>query len=575
MRATLRGLLDPAVNPQGTLHGATILVVGGGAGADLPHWRALRGARLVVWEPQPNFADALRRNLNTHEGESVVIAAVAPVAGEITLRVLNNPRESGIQPPTRLLDYQPRLSWVCDLTVPAQTLTQAVEPLQLAHDMPHLLVLDAPGQAGAILQSGTAALQNFTWLALRVGSQALYEEDVHGDEVCDLLQHAGFDLVADDLDVLPPHREMLWRRNSLKLEVLQWQRQHDAAVAELAEVRAELLLKNTEVVQLSTQATALLQENQQCQSELQITTSAHQVSEDARQAAVDLAAAREGKLNSAQAALAVHQAELTQQAAELARWRALTEQQQHQIDAMVQAQAAAEHSAAERLAQIDALGEDKAQLTAARDEQIALAAEQHVQIEQLTTAKAAAEHSAAERAQHIEALLQAQAAAEQTVAERQVQIDSLSRDKAQLTRARDEQTKLATDRQAQVESLTKARAAAEQIAAERAKQIDVLQQAKAAADRNVEAQATQAELLATEKAQLLTNREALAKDKADLERQLQAQTKATLELTQLLKVTETDNGDLMKRQHLLSEELLRAEVQIELIKDLLLREPGL
>jgi molybdate transport system ATP-binding protein len=177
--------------------------------------------------------------------------------------------------------------------------------------------------------------------------------------------------------------------------------------------------------------------------------------------------------------------------------------------------------------------------------------------------------------EHIEALLQAQAAAEQTVAERQVQIDSLSRDKAQLTRARDEQTKLATDRQAQVESLTKARAAAEQIAAERAKQIDVLQQAKAAADRNVEAQATQAELLATEKAQLLTNREALAKDKADLERQLQAQTKATLELTQLLKVTETDNGDLMKRQHLLSEELLRAEVQIELIKDLLLREPGL
>ena len=156
-----------------------------------------------------------------------------------------------------------------------------------------------------------------------------------------------------------------------------------------------------------------------------------------------------------------------------------------------------------------------------------------------------------------------------------MQIDSLSRDKAQLTRARDEQTKLATDRQAQVESLTKARAAAEQIAAERAKQIDVLQQAKAAADRNVEAQATQAELLATEKAQLLTNREALAKDKADLERQLQAQTKATLELTQLLKVTETDNGDLMKRQHLLSEELLRAEVQIELIKDLLLREPGL
>ncbi len=38
---------------------------------------------------------------------------------------------------------------------------------------------------------------------------------------------------------------------------------------------------------------------------------------------------------------------------------------------------------------------------------------------------------------------------------------------------------------------------------------------------------------------------------------------------------ETDNQQNAIRQQLLQEELIKAEAQIELIKDLLLREPGL
>ncbi len=457
MRATLRGLLDPAVNPQGTLHGATILVVGGGAGADLPHWRALRGARLVVWEPQPNFADALRRNLNTHEGESVVIAAVAPVAGEITLRVLNNPRESGLQPPTRLLEYQPRLSYVCDLTVPAQTLTQAVEPLQLAHDMPHLLVLDAPGQAGAILQSDTLALQSFTWLALRVGSQSLYEEDIPGDEVCDLLQRAGFELVADDLDVLPPHREMLWRRSLLKVQVLQLQRQHGAAVADLAEARAELLLEKAQVVQVS--------------------------------------------------------------------------------DAMAQAKAEADKTANERQAHIDALARDKAQLSQARDAQTKLAAERQAQLESLTRDKAAAEKAAAERVAQIEQLNQAKAAVDKTAADRAAQVQQLTQARDEQAKLAGEQTELAAERQAQLESL------------------------KASSD------ALQSQL-ASARAETAAARTDATAAQANVTRVEQGSRSRIAEL-------EDEIAQLRLRQRLLEEEMIKAEGQIELIKDVLLREPSL
>jgi biotin carboxyl carrier protein len=61
------------------------LVLGGGAGTDLPHWRALQPQRLVVWEPQPELVDALQRKLHARAGETVVCAAVAPAdTGRLT-----------------------------------------------------------------------------------------------------------------------------------------------------------------------------------------------------------------------------------------------------------------------------------------------------------------------------------------------------------------------------------------------------------------------------------------------------------------------------------------------------------
>jgi hypothetical protein len=538
MKALLHSLLDlavnPAVNPQGPLPGATVLVVGGGAGADLAHWRALQPQRLVVCEPQPALADELQRKLRADAGETLVRRAIAPADGPLTLQLLNNPRESGVQPPTGLLAHQPRLQVQTTLAVPAQTLWQMVEALQLSADAPHLLVLDAPGQASAILQPSLAALQRFEWMVLRTGTEPLYAQDAPCTDLLAMLQAAAYDWVADDPDTLPPHRELLLRRNPQRLQALQTQaalaqarealQQQQTDTAELAAVNAGLEATLADWAQTIERLEARNQNQAQqlaeCRAEAaELTQAQHANHELARQQQAQWAHERLAQLES----FAARDAEA----------EAATGEHEIQINAARHAQAAAEERAAECQAQLEALTQEAAALSQAHDERAKLAGGQAAQIASLQEAKAAAEQCAAQR---------------------QEQIDAMAHELAELAKARDEQAHWAGERAQQIEAITQAKAAAEIAATERKAQIDALMQ---------------------EKAQLLASHETLNKTKAELSQQLQTMARASDEQALLIKVAEAENRDLAARQKLMNDELLKAEAQIELIKDLLLREPGL
>ena len=495
MRAPLQSLLDPAVNPQGLLLGATVLVVGGGAGADLPHWRSLKPQRLAIWEPQAALADELQRKLRAEAGETLVRAAVAPTEGRTTLQVLNNPRESGASLPTGLLVHQPRLQLQASQEVPAQSLGQIVDQLDLRLDAPHLLVLDAPGQAGAILQASLDVLPRFAWLVLRTGTEPLYQGDLPGADLIALLHDAGFDLMVEDADTLPPHRELLLQRNPSRVQLLQLGQRLEAALAELAQGRV-------------------------------------------------------------------------------------------QIEALTAAMAEAEKTAGKRKVQVE-------ELFAAKVEAEKIAGKRATQIEALSEAKAELEKAAAKRAAQTEAMVQAQAQADQIAGEREAKslqkIEALTSENAEQRKGREEQTKLAAERQSQIEALAQEKAdlAAARDLEAKAKNAALSQRdAEATAKNQAQAQreaeakakaemATQRDALSAERTQLVSARDLLAKDRASLSQQLKTMAKASEDLSEKLKVAEAGNQELAHRQQLMNDELVKAEAQIELIKDLLLREPGL
>jgi hypothetical protein len=186
------------------------------------------------------------------------------------------------------------------------------------------------------------------------------------------------------------------------------------------------------------------------------------------------------------------------------------------------------------------------QLIQAREFQARLAEERLQQIELLTSARAETEQQAHEFQNRIAALIQAKDEQAQLAADRLQQIEELTIAKteagqqadelqhqiAALTQAKDEQAKLAADRLQQVEQLTVAKTEAEKQAGERQNQIAALTQAK------------------------------------------DEQFRRESELQQRINQLEYQLADTETRQKLLNDEMIKAEAQIDLIKDILLVRMG-
>ena len=149
--------------------------------------------------------------------------------------------------------------------------------------------------------------------------------------------------------------------------------------------------------------------------------------------------------------------------------------------------------------------------------------------------------------------------------------EKLKADRADLVRARDE---LSIQRDA--EALAKAEAI--QKRQEQATLANELQAHLAALQ-------AQRDSLAQENAKLIADHADMARARDELSIQRDAAARAKTALTTLQQETtsklqrlqqlEEENQNYASRQHLLQEELIKAEAQIDLIKDLLLREPGL
>ena len=90
----MKNLLQQQCLQSQTPGKATLLVIGGGTGAELPLWRAMQPKELVIYEPQKAAADELQRKLRPEAGETLIRSAIATNAGSATLQLLNNARES-------------------------------------------------------------------------------------------------------------------------------------------------------------------------------------------------------------------------------------------------------------------------------------------------------------------------------------------------------------------------------------------------------------------------------------------------------------------------------------------------
>ena len=285
----------------------------------------------------------------------------------------------------------------------------------------------------------------------------------------------------------------------------------------------------------------------------------------------EVAELRSQRVHAAQASqqqIAAMQQQLQQRDATLVEQTRLTNERQTQIDMLGKENA-------ELTAALDALGKDKISLGVARDEQTKLASERQAQINALGKEKADLAAARDALAKEKSELTKARDEQAKLASERQAKIDALSKEKAdfaaardalakeksELTKARDEQAKLASERQAKIEALSKEKA-------------DLAAAGDALSKEKIEITKTrdeQTKLASERKGQL----DKITAERDQAQKSVAEQKKTFDNGQQQIKTLENQASESLQRQQLLQEELIKAEAQIELIKDLLLREPGL
>ena len=202
------------------------------------------------------------------------------------------------------------------------------------------------------------------------------------------------------------------------------------------------------------------------------------------------------------------------------------------------------------------------------DEKVKLLAERQSRIEQMTQARDGQARLANERQAQIQQFTLERDETAKLLVERQSQIE-------QLTQGKDDQTRLANECQAMIQQITQDRDETAKLLSERQGQIEQLTQGKD--DQTRLANERQSKIM-----QLAQERD--EKTKKILEQQilLDQANKSIFELTSSIEKNaararelEQTNSELQARHNLMDQEIIRAEAQIDLIKDVLLRDSGI
>ena len=536
----------------------TLVHIGVGQGLGiLPQWRPLAPAHVVLIDAEDQPSTGVTRLLEAQPDWRWLSATLADRNDTCDYHHASHANESGLIPPAQLKPYWPNIRAIEQHPVQTDTLDSIVEAQGIGPI--HWLVIDClPAQR--ILRGAEQALQQceVVWVRALLNPVQDALTEAAADSIQALLAQHAFHPVAQIEGTHPQVAEILYVRHwqqALQPILQHWQTAH----AELAEQHR----------QASEAQQALTAQRDSLQSQLTQLTDAHSASQQSHANAQAHSAALEKE----KADLTIARDQHAQQVAE----------RQTQIEQLTQARDTEAHAKAEAIAQRDAEAQAKAEaqarIAALEKEKADLAAAKDGQIAALTKEKT-----------------------DLTAAR-----DGLAKEKADLTTARDQHAQQAAERQAQIEQLTQARDAEAKAKADAIAQREAEAQAKTEAQARIAAlEKEKADLAATkdgqiaaltqEKADLVAAREGLAKEKADLttardqhaqqaaERQAQieqltqardAEAKAKEDALAEVERRDRDMAEAQYQRQLMSEEMLKAEAQLDLIKDVLLREPGL
>ncbi|GAA3528234.1 FkbM family methyltransferase [Zobellella aerophila] len=219
----------------------TLVHIGAGKGNDNKHYQ--HAQRLVLIEPSPQDATALRQIIQTNDNVSLYQLAIADNNGSACFNLYNWHQASSLYPASGLTQLMPGLKIQQVIDVQTRTLATLLNDVQLTEEGNNLLIIDAPGAERLITEQLARLDQHnpFAHIILYCPSDPHYSSDSNSTEVLSRLYQQGYELIAKD-NSDPDRPAYTLYRNTLKLEL----HATEAALSEAQKDRIELQQKLTE-----------------------------------------------------------------------------------------------------------------------------------------------------------------------------------------------------------------------------------------------------------------------------------------------------------------------------------------
>jgi hypothetical protein len=546
--------------------------VGAGTGQDAACYANWNIPSTVFIEADENCHEKLAATISGHPDWSVHTALLSDKEQEKDFYLASNPNENGVLQPESLANLWRNLKTKEQCLLNASTLDSLLTKLHAESETINWLVIDCLPALPVLHGAGRRLDACDVIIARVVLDQAqLHAAGTSKAEIDVFLSEHGYRCIAVEEERLPAVGKALYVRDWKTSFTDSQQRWQQVAAIE-AKSNDQLQKKMAEQTKLATERQQQVEQLTKASEEQAKLTAERQLQLEQLTKAKDeqtkLATERQQQV-----------AQLTQTCEEQTK---LAAERQLQLAQLTKAKDEQTKLATERQQQV-------AQLTQTCEEQTKLAAERQLQLTQLTKAKDEQTKLATERQQQVAQLMQTRDEQTKLAAEQQTQLEQLIKAKdeqsklaterqqqvAQLTNASKEQTKLATEQQLQLEQLTKAKDEQTKLATERQQQVAQLTKTK---DELTQARDTQSKLAAETKAALdaFKGKETQwTKEKAELISSRDSANHTLVVSQQRVQQLLSEQGETTLLQQRLQEEIAKAENQLELVKELLLQEPGL
>ncbi len=218
----------------------TIVHIGAGRCREYDEYKAAGARRIVLIEPDPESARYLRENFGGEEETQVIEKAVTASGGPVQLQIYNVRRFSSLREPTGLSELYPGLRTVGEAAPETWSPRQMCEELGIDSHKFNWLIVDAPGEEGAILENlrEEGLLEQFEKVSLYAGISALYEGNLPAEKILSELEEMGYEEISMEDDEEPERPRWTLYRDEVKVRNSQLEKKIKELGKELSKLKA-------------------------------------------------------------------------------------------------------------------------------------------------------------------------------------------------------------------------------------------------------------------------------------------------------------------------------------------------